>query len=65
MSSMFEHTLKLFFVEDPRNEVALVQQTLAQLCALVHRTLAKHFALVEDILPFSLELFLIFIKNYP
>jgi hypothetical protein len=45
LSSMFELTLKLFFVEDPRNEVALVQQTLAQLCALVQQTLANQFAL--------------------
>ncbi len=34
-------------VEDPRNEVALVQRTLVKHFALVQRTLVKHFALVQ------------------
>jgi hypothetical protein len=39
LSSMFEHTLKLFFVEDPSNEVAFVLRTLAQPCDLAIKSI--------------------------
>jgi hypothetical protein len=76
MSIMFEHTLKLFFVTD--NREAFLEEIRSKNIRLRHsckahssfgqsllRNIRRRHPLLRNILPISLELFLIFIKNYP